>query len=187
MGTRETKRVVKQVVTLPKCIVDNIVSRLTRSKEKAERDKNNLNNQLLQAQREKVNLEGERQRLISQKNSDTALLGTLNASLGTMRGTLTTSKNNKVETNRDISTLDVRIVELANLLQSTDNQLKFLREAKTKVLGILTHLQTIRSEKLEDLNEMEETGDDAEDFLEEIDEINETMKKSVDNLIHITC
>ena len=51
---RETKRVVKQVVTLPKCIVDNIVSRLSRSKEKAEREKNRLNQQLLQAQRAKV-------------------------------------------------------------------------------------------------------------------------------------
>ena len=51
---RETKRVVKQVVTLPKCIVDNIVSRLSRSKEKAESEKNHLNQQLLQAQRERV-------------------------------------------------------------------------------------------------------------------------------------
>ena len=51
---RETRRVVKQVVTLPKCVVDNIVSRLTRAKEKAEREKNNINRQLMQAQREKV-------------------------------------------------------------------------------------------------------------------------------------
>ena len=51
---RETRRFVRPIFNLPKCIVDNIVSRLTRSKEKAEREKNSLNWQLNQVQRAKV-------------------------------------------------------------------------------------------------------------------------------------
>jgi len=184
---RETRRVVKQVVTLPKCVVDNIVSRLTRAKEKAEREKNNLNRQLLQAQREKVNIEGDRRKLIAQRNEDSRVLGNLNASLKAMRSKLSISTITKVKTDREICLLNARIVELTNQLRTTDKQLKFLRETKTKVLSILTQLKSIRNEKLADLTEMEEAGEDVGDLLEEIGEINESIKKSVQTLIQITC
>ena len=74
-----------------------------------------------------------------------------------------------------------------NLLKSTDERLKFLREAKTKLLSILSQLKAIRNDKLADLNEMEEAGEDAADLLEDINEINAAIKKSVETLIQITC
>jgi len=184
---RETKRVVKQVVTLPKCVVDNIVSRLSRSKEKAEREKNRLNQQLLQAQREKVNVEGERRKLIAQKAADSRTLNTLNASLRSMNVKKSSNVNLKTTTNRNICFLSNRIAELAKLLQTTDKRLTFLRVAKTKLLSILTQLKTIHNEKLADLEETQAAGEDVNDILEDIKEINEAIKKSVATLIQITC
>jgi len=48
----KTKRVAKKIVAIPKCIVDNIVSRLKKSKEKAEKEKISLNWQLTEAHRD---------------------------------------------------------------------------------------------------------------------------------------
>jgi chromosome segregation ATPase len=163
------------------------VSRLSRAKEKAEREKNNLNRQLLQRQREKVNMEGDRRKLLSQKNADNNVLTTLNNVVRSTRSKLYTSTNTKVQTEHQICSLTERIGHLKNLLQTTDRLLKRLRETKTKVLSILTELKTIRSEKLSDLKEMEEVGDDIEDLLEDIKQINEAIKKSVETLLQITC
>merc|ERR1712013_569064 len=184
---REVGRVVKQVVTLPKCVVDNIVSRLSRSKEKAERAKNSLNRQLVQAQRAKINAEGERRRLIAQKNADSRTLNTLNTSLKSMNTKFTSSNNQKRTADRDVCELNSRITELKRVIKTTDDRLKFIREAKTKLLGILSQLKTIRSSKLEDLEEMEDAGEDVADLLEDINENNEAIRKSVQTLIKITC
>jgi len=184
---REVGRVVKQVVTLPKCVVDNIVSRLSRSKEKAERAKNSLNWQLVQAQRAKINAEGERRRLIAQKNADSRTLNTLNTSLKSMNTKFTSSNNQKRTADRDVCELNSRITELKRVIKTTDDRLKFIRVAKTKLLGILSQLKTIRSSKLEDLEEMEDAGEDVADLLEDINENNEAIRKSVQTLIKITC
>ena len=83
--------------------------------------------------------------------------------------------------------LNSRITELKRVIKTTDDRLKFIREAKTKLLGILSQLKTIRSSKLDDLEEMEEAGEDVADLLEDINEINEVIRKSVQTLIEITC
>merc|ERR1712013_173141 len=184
---RETRRVVKQVVTLPKCVVDNIVSRLTRSKEKAEREKNSLNWQLNQAQRAKINAVGERNRLIAEKNADSRTLNTLNTSFKSMNTKFISSNYQKRRADRDVCELNSHITELKRVIKTTDDRLKFIREAKTKLLGILSQLKTIRSSKLEDLEEMEEAGKDVADLLEDINEINEAIRKSAQTLIEITC
>jgi len=184
---RETRRFVRPIFTLPKCIVDNIVSRLTRSKEKAEREKNSLNWQLNQAQRAKIIAEGERNRLIAQKNADSRTLNTLNTSLKSMNVKFSSSNNQKRTADRDVCELNSRITELKRVIKTTDVRLKFIREAKTKLLGILTQLKTIRFSKLDDLEEMEAAGEDVADLLEDINEINEAIRKSVQTLIEITC
>merc|ERR1712013_662570 len=184
---RETRRVVKQVVTLPKCVVDNIVSRLTRSKEKAEREKNSLNWQLSQAQRAKINAVGDRNRLTAQKNADSRTLNTLNTSFKSMNTKFISSNYQKRRADRDVCELNSHITELKRVIKTTDDRLKFIREAKTKLLGILSQLKTIRSSKLEDLEEMEEAGRDVADLLEDINEINEAIRKSVQTLTEITC
>jgi len=184
---RETRRVVKQVVTLPKCVVDNIVSRLTRSKEKAEREKNSLNWQLSQAQRAKINAVGDRNRLTAQKNADSRTLNTLNTSFKSMNTKFISSNYQKRTSDRDVCELNSRITELKRVIKTTDNRLKFIREAKSKLLGILSQLKTIRSSKLEDLEEMEAAGEDVADLLEDINEINEAIRKSAQTLIEITC
>merc|ERR1712013_850210 len=184
---RETRRVVKQVVTLPKCVVDNIVSRLTRSKEKAERAKNSLNWQLSQAQRAKINAVGDRNRLTAQKNADSRTLNTLNTSFKSMNTKFISSNYQKRTSDRDVCELNSRITELKRVIKTTDTRLKFIREAKSKLLGILSQLKTIRSSKLEDLEEMEAAGEDVADLLEDINEINEAIRKSPHPLIEITC
>merc|ERR1712013_671682 len=183
---RETRRVVKQVVTLPKCVVDNIVSRLTRSKEMAEREKNSLNWQLSQAQRAKINAVGDRNRLTAQKNADSRTLNTLNTSFKSMNTKFISSNYQKRTSDRDVCELNSRITELKRVIKTTDNRLKFIREAKSKLLGILSQLKTIRSSKLEDLEEMEDAGEDVADLLEDIKN-NEAIRKSVQTLIKITC
>jgi len=184
---RETRRFVRPIFTLPKCIVDNLVSRLTWSKEKAEREKNSLNWQLNQAQRAKIIAEGERNRLIAQKNADSRTLNTLNTSLKSMNVKFSSSNNQKRTADRDVCELNSRITELKRVIKTTDVRLKFIREAKTKLLGILTQLKTIRFSKLDDLEEMEAAGEDVADLLEDINEINEAIRKSVQTLIEITC
>merc|ERR1711962_27421 len=155
--------------------------------EKAEREKNQLNQQLLQSQREKVNVEGEKQRLVAQKIADAQLLTTLNKSARETNNKLLDSTKMKAQADHDICLLTVRITQLSNLLQTTDKTLKLLREMKTHLLSILSQLKTIRSEKLADLKEVKEAGEDVQDLLEEIKEINEAIKKSVNALIKITC
>jgi len=185
--TRVVKKVVRPIITIPKCIVDNLVSRLSRAKEKAERERNNLNHQLILSQREKVIIEGERGKLLSQKGNDAHLLATLNNNLRSMRSELSTATGTKARIENEICVLKERVDHLKKLLQRTDQHLTQLRVTKTKVLSILNQLVIIHSEKVEDLEEVSEAGEDIDDLLEEIKVTNEQIKKSVEHLIRLTC
>merc|ERR1712013_19714 len=152
--------------------------------EKAEREKNELNDQLLHAQREKVNVEGEKAKLVVQKASDIRVVEELNSSINGMNEKLKGLTTTKTKTDEEILTLTSRIDQLTQLLATTDKQVKVLRETKTQVLSILSTLKTVRNNKLADLVQMEATGKDVVDLLEDI---NETMNGSVNTLIQTTC
>jgi len=182
---REVRRVIRK---LTPCVIDNIFSRLNRDKEHAERSRNNYNNQLLAAQREKVVQDVSLRKLVVQKNVLLNQLTSLKSSLSKLVAQLNADTSSLAQNKRELTDVINRIANLKSMLANLEVQLKAIRLKKSEVLTLITTLKIETQKKVSDIKDLEDADpDEIEDILEDIAEINAEIKKSVAKLRTLLC